>query len=246
MFDRVQQVKASHNKKRFKYAGLPYIYRGLVRCKHCDCAITPEKHKGHVYYHCTQYRGKHGAQWLREEEITEQLGAVFKKMVVPRNELNRIINNLKNVHEGKTEFRELQAKKLTQEHEKYAKMTEALYMDKLQERITDNEYDKYYQSFRDKINELDTKLALLQEAEDNYYITAKYVLEIASRAYELFISSEVEEKRQLLRMALQNLQLDGNNLVYTVIKPFDSIVLANDSQLWLPGSDSNRQPNGYM
>ena len=33
-------------------------------------AITPEKHKGHVYYHCTQYNGKHGAKWLREEEIT--------------------------------------------------------------------------------------------------------------------------------------------------------------------------------
>lgn len=90
-----------------------------------------------------------------------------------------------------------------------------------------------YHSFRKKTNALDTKLALLQEAEDNYYITAKYVLELANRAYDLFISSEVEEKRQLLRMALQNLQLDGNNLVYTVIKPFDSIVLANDSQLWL-------------
>jgi site-specific DNA recombinase len=46
IFDRVQQVKTSHNKKKFKYAGLPYIYRGLVRCSHCDCAITPEKHKG--------------------------------------------------------------------------------------------------------------------------------------------------------------------------------------------------------
>ena len=67
------------------------------------------------------------------------------------------------------------------------------------------------------------------------------MLEVASRAYELFISSEVEEKRQLLRMALQNLQLDGNNLVYTVIKPFDSIVLANDSQVWLAAWVSNQK-----
>ena len=37
-------------------------------------SITPEKHKGHVYYHCTQYNGKHGAKWLREEEITRQIG----------------------------------------------------------------------------------------------------------------------------------------------------------------------------
>ena len=49
LFDQVQQVKASFNKKPFKYAGKPYIYRGLLRCGHCGLAVTPEKHKGHVY-----------------------------------------------------------------------------------------------------------------------------------------------------------------------------------------------------
>lgn len=43
------------------------------------------------------------------------------------------------------------------------------------------------------MEEIDTQLAMLQDAEDNYYITAKYLLELANRAHELFISSEVEE-----------------------------------------------------
>jgi site-specific DNA recombinase len=245
MFDKVQQVKAGHNKKKFKYAGLPYVYRGLMRCNECGCSITPEMHKGHVYYHCTQYRGKHGAEWLREEEITEQLGAIFQKMVIPRNELDRVVTSLQSIHEGKVEFREQQVKQLTREHEKYAKMTESLYLDKLQGRITESEYDKYFQSFRDKITEIDAKLAMLQEAEDTYYITAKYVLELANRAYDLFISSEVEEKRQLLKLVLLNLRLDGKTLRYEAIKPFDTIVQCHDSQVWLPGSDSNRQPTGY-
>jgi len=30
LFDQVQQIKAGFNKKRFKYAGKPYIYRGLL------------------------------------------------------------------------------------------------------------------------------------------------------------------------------------------------------------------------
>ncbi|MCD6226134.1 hypothetical protein J7J95_03640, partial [bacterium] len=58
--------------------------------------------------------------------------------------------------------------------------------------------------FREKINEIDSKLANLQKAEDEYYITANYLLELANRAYELFKSSEVEEKRQLLKLILQN------------------------------------------
>ena len=68
LFEQVQQVKKNFNKQPIKYAGKPYIYRGLIRCDDCDLAITPEKHKGYVYYHCTQYNGKHGAEWLREEE----------------------------------------------------------------------------------------------------------------------------------------------------------------------------------
>lgn len=62
LFDQVKQIKDGFNKKPFKYAGQPYIYRGLLRCGHCGLAITPEKHKGFVYYHCTQYKGKHGAK----------------------------------------------------------------------------------------------------------------------------------------------------------------------------------------
>ena len=52
--------------------GIPFYIVGCYAVPHCGLAITPEKHKGHVYYHCTQYNGKHGAKWLREEEITEQ------------------------------------------------------------------------------------------------------------------------------------------------------------------------------
>jgi len=73
-------VKSNFNKKPVKYAGLPYIYRGLIRRAECGLSITPEKHKGFVYYHSTQYNGKHDAQWLREEEITNQLETVFKNL----------------------------------------------------------------------------------------------------------------------------------------------------------------------
>lgn len=32
LFQQVQQIKTGFNKKRYKYAGKPYIYRGLLRC----------------------------------------------------------------------------------------------------------------------------------------------------------------------------------------------------------------------
>lgn len=48
---------------------------------------------------------------------------------------------------------------------------------------------------------------MLQEAEDNY-ITAKYLLGLAKRAYDL------------LKLVLQNLRLEGETVRYEAIKPF--------------------------
>lgn len=80
---------------------------------------------------------------------------------------------------------------------------------------------------------------MLQEAEDNYYMTAKYLLELANRAYDLFMSSEVEERRQLLKLVLSNLRVEGKEVRYDAVKPFDTILSFADSQLWLPRVDSN-------
>lgn len=239
LFDLVQSIKAGHNKKRFKFAGLPYVYRGLLRCPHDGLAITPEKHKGHVYYHCTQYNGKHNAGWLREEEITKQLSKVFQGIQVPEHVVEEIIDDLKGVHDGKIAFRDEERKKLEQEHELYTKRLETLYIDRLDGRITESDYDKFYTSFRERVADIDARLSLLQNAEDNYYMTAKYMLELAKRAYELFIGSEPNEKRIIIKMVLQNLRLDGKLVKYDVLKPYDTILKCNDSQSWLPREDSD-------
>jgi hypothetical protein len=59
---------------------------------------------------------------------------------------------------------------------------------------------------------MDTRIAILQEAEDNYYITVKYLLELANRAYDLFKSSEVEERRQLIKLVLSNLRVEDKKI----------------------------------
>jgi len=81
---------------------------------------------------------------------------------------------------------------------------------------------------------------MLQEAEDNYYISAKYLLELSNRAYELFKSSEVEERRQLIKLVLSNLRIEGKEVRYEGVKPFDTIIDYADRQAWLPLVDAFR------
>ena len=243
LFDKVQQIKAGYHKKHFKFAGLPYAYRGLIRCADCGCMVTPEKAKDkYIYYHCTQYKGKHGAEWLREEDITEQFAQLFKKIQIPQYVVDDITGSLKSVHQGKSEFREQMFAELNKEKDKYAKRLENLYRDKLDESITPDEYNRYYQEFRSKIDDIDNRLANLQKAEDDYYLTANYLLQLSKQAYEIFISSEIEQKRQLLKLLLQNPTLEGKKVRYSLIKPFDTILNYADRQLWLPREDSNLEP----
>lgn len=46
------------------------------------------------------------------------------------------------------------------------------------------------------------------------------------------MSSEVEEKRQLIKLVLQNVRLDDENIVWDAQKPFDLILKTADSKLW--------------
>ncbi len=242
LFDQVKDVKTGFNKKKFKYAGMPYIYRGLIRCGHCGLAITPEKHKGHVYYHCTQYNGKHGAKWLREEEITKQLYDFFKRLQMPAHISRSIADTLNATHQDKIEFHNKQYHKLISQQKEITKMLDNLYLDKLKGRITESEYDKFYTSLYDEVAQIKSQLDKLDEAQDNYYITAKYVLDLVNRAHDLFVSSEVEEKRQLIKLVLSNLRLEDENLRYDAAKPFNLLLESSDSQRWCARLDSNQRP----
>ncbi len=53
-----------------------------------------------------------------------------------------------------------------------------------------------YESLTIQKDDITIRLSQLQEAEDNYYITAKYVLELAHRSYDLFMRSEAQKRRQ--------------------------------------------------
>lgn len=91
-----------------------------------------------------------------------------------------------------------------------------------------------YKGFRSKIDEIDSKLFGLQKAEDDYYLTSKYLLKLLNKAYDLFLSSEIEEKRQLLKLILQNPTLDGRLVKYSLLKLFDTILKYADNQTGLP------------
>ena len=111
--------------------------------------------------------------------------------------------------------------------------------------------------FNEKLKEIKENQATVLEkiqrytnADEKFYLTANTLLSLAKRAKELFVSSEVEEKRQLLNFLLQNLVLDGKNLKFELKTPFDRVLEANKCSDMCPHQDSNlnlrfRKPSSY-
>jgi site-specific DNA recombinase len=75
-----------------------------------------------------------------------------------------------------------------------------------------------------KQQEITSKMQKHVKADEAFYITAHTILSLASRARDLFESSEVEEKRQLLNFVFQNLTLEREKLAHTVREPFSLIM----------------------
>ena len=239
LFDKVQEIKAGYHKKHFKYAGLPFLYRGLIRCADCGCLITPERKtkksgKTYHYYHCTQYNGKHGAEWLTEDDLTKQFSAVFDKLQMPQEAVDDIVEALKTNHKHKSEFHNNLLNNYQADYQRYETGIEKAYDDYLLGSITKDKYEKKRNEYRAKQKEINGKTAKLHFADEEYYLTSEYLLKLASNASKLFESSEVHEKRLLLKMTLQNLEIKGKIARYDWINPFDKIAFYASRQAWLP------------
>ncbi|MDP6249307.1 MAG: hypothetical protein QGH26_00525 [Candidatus Pacebacteria bacterium] len=56
----------------------------------------------------------------------------------------------------------------------------------------------------------------------------------------MFESSEVAEKRQILKLLLQNPTVNGKKLEFSIASPFNLVLELADSPNWLPTLDAFR------
>ena len=229
LFDRCQEVMAGYHKKPFKYASKPFIFRGLIKCAECGCTITPETTRGHIYYSCTNYRGFHAKRvYVPEETLLKPVYDVLRGIQLPDDKVKEIVEDLKNSQKAKNQFHEKALAGLQQEYGLIQKRIDRLFDLRLDDASITNEiFSNKLKELKEKQFEIADKMRQYTQADENYYITASAILNLAQRALEIFRNSEVLEKRQLLNFLLQNPQLQGKNLVFTLKTPFDRVLEAS-------------------
>ena len=74
----------------------------------------------------------------------------------------------------------------------------------------------------------------LMEADIDYFITALQILRLSSKAHFLFMSSNPEQKYQLLKMILANCTIANEKVRYELRKLFVHLLPYTKRPTWLP------------
>ena len=110
--------------------------------------------------------------------------------------------------------------------------------------ITAIDYDKYAKKYSEEKTELERKLVEYTNNDKSFVVTSSYLLQLASRAKEVFESSQPEKKNKILRMLLANCQINEKRLQLNLLKPFSVLIDSTLSQNWLRQLGSNQRPIG--
>jgi len=94
LFDACQEVMKRKSKPKNIFLKT-YLYRGFFRCGECGCFITTETQKGHNYLRCTKRKNPCGQKYVREEIITSQVQENIKKISLPSDWINWMIEENK-------------------------------------------------------------------------------------------------------------------------------------------------------
>ena len=194
---RVQAVLRGHNKP--KYGKQQIAFRGLLTCAHDNCRITAELKKGkYVYYRCSGYRGKCATPRFREQEISQKLGEILKNIHIPdailatlQESLNRDQQNSQNQaasHRAGLEHRLAAVRR---------RMDQG-YQDKQDGKIPEDFWERKMSEWRAEELRIQAALDGLRESNGECLLFAKRTLELANKAYSLYVKQNPIEQAELL------------------------------------------------
>ncbi len=159
---------------------------------------------------------------------------------VPDDVAQELAQTLKESHQDKVHFHKSLLEDLQSEYQKLEKRIEKMYEDYLDGSITESFYNKKREEFRERQEKIQLRLGTLQSADEEYYLSVSYLLKVANKAPGLFRSSEVTVKRQILKLLLQNCQVDDVSLCVAYRSPFDLFAKATSRTEWLACLDNFR------
>jgi len=225
---RVQELLDARAENKTRKVEHDFAYSGLVRCGHCGCLFVGELKKGsYVYYHCTGNRGKCPERYTRQEVLTDEFAKILNDLVIPQPILDWLGEAVLTTDRIQQTAGAQTLKKLRAQYDQIEARIEAMYLDKLHGRIGQEFFDKHSSTWRRDQDELLRKVQDIQEATPAPVDQAYDMLNLTSRASELFLGQPAAEQRRLLQVIVENASWQNGTLRTTLFEPFEILRHSN-------------------
>jgi len=260
LWERVQGVLDGRHAKKSRRVKHNFAFSGLIVCGHCGCSIVGEIKKGrYVYYHCTGYKGRCEVTYVREEVIEQQFTDLLGRLKFDDEVLEWVCEALDASHADERREHDDAIKRLRAEYDRLQNRIHAMYLDKLDGKVDGAFFERMSGEWRAEQDRCLCEIERHQTADQSYLEEGVRILELARNAQRLFLKQEPREKRRLLNFLVSNCSWKGGELTAALRQPFDLLsettTLAahaardgrrnlTQSEIWLPGPDSNQRPTG--
>ena len=242
LFRQVQEVLDGHNRPRYRKH--EFAFRGLLTCAFDNCTLTAEiKKQRYKYYRCTESKGKCELPYIREEALAERLGQVLQGIYIPDDVLGQLESSLSLDNRRMESEKKQQQEKLQQRLAGVRHRIDQAYMDKLDGKISELFWQRKTADWQLEEQQILMAMQGLETANPDMLLTAKRALELANKAYFLYVKQTPVEQAKLLKMVASNCRFDGATLCPTYRKPFDVIFQRAKSKEWRALRDSNSRPS---
>jgi DNA invertase Pin-like site-specific DNA recombinase len=266
LWDRVQERledRCSYVRREQKHE---FQFSGLVRCGTCaqesieeERLLVGEVHKGrYVYYRCEGCkRAGRKVAYVRQERIDEEIIRALRGLHLEPEILEWVRTALHDSHADERRFHEESLAKLQRQHAQLQRRLDLAYSDRLDGRISPEAFDRLAAGWRAEQARTRQEMAAHEAADQSYKDEGMALLELASRAAQLYERQAPMERRKLLNFMVSNSIWREGNLEVVWREPFDLLAKSLDGvrenenppkgnsgghSEWLPLVDLNHRP----
>lgn len=207
--------------------------RGKVMCGKCAKTVTWERQKGHWYGACKQCKSRLGLQkkYVRYEYVEDRLLTKIDR-IAPSNEkvLQVLVKALRESHSEEIELHEAQVKSINASLERIRQRRSTMYIDRLDGRISIDEYDTKDRDFTLEEDVLKNNLKKLNSDNSEYYKVGISIHELALNARKIYNSenASIEDRRALLSYAYDGITVFEGKVQPVMTKGFGFLTT------WMP------------
>ncbi len=239
LFDKVQDVLDGKSRAH-KPAEVKYAFTGLIKCSHCGCAITAEKQKGHIYYHCTKKKGPcPSKKFLREEALLSQVNKAILKIYVDDETKNKMLNRLEELQQEESKASFSLSGQIKDRLKEFDAKIECLIDVYINREISQEEYLRKKAKLLNEKKDLEETLGQIEKISGGWLEPSKNFVTTCNQAGSVAWQEILSPKKDFLKILGSNFILKDTTLLVIYSKPFDFIAKSKERFNWRGRRDSN-------